>query len=126
MVGAMVLDAAPTTGDPLLLERMVLNLVPNAVRHNVPGGRLDVRTGREPSGAVLEVSNTGPEIRPYEVDTLFEPFRRLHNERIQTDRGVGLGLSIVRSVTRAHGGAVTAAPRQGGGLVVRVILPAPS
>ena len=117
------LDPARTAGDPLLLERLVLNVIQNAVRHNVPGGELSVRTGADAAGAVVEVSNTGPEIPAYEIDTLFEPFRRLGTERLETGRGVGLGLSIVRSVTRAHGGHVTATARRGGGLAVRVTLP---
>ena len=119
-----VLDPATTTGDAVLIERLVLNLVHNAMRHNVPGGRFEVRTHLEATGAVLVVSNTGPDVPAYEVDTLFEPFRRLRTERVETDRGVGLGLSIVRSVTRAHDGNVTAVPNPGGGLVVTVTLPA--
>jgi signal transduction histidine kinase len=117
------LAAAPTRGDGLMLERVASNLVHNAVHHNRPGGEVDVRTGTGPAGAFLEVSNTGPDIRSYEVDALFEPFRRLRSERVGSDGGVGLGLSIVRSIIRAHGGTVSATPREGGGLCVRVTLP---
>jgi signal transduction histidine kinase len=114
---------APTYGDPVLLERLVQNLVENAVRHNVTGGWVRVATYARNGTAVLEVSNTGPVVPPYEVEGLFEPFRRLGTDRL-AGPGVGLGLSIVRAVARAHGGEAHAAPRPEGGLVVTVTLPA--
>ncbi|MET7396370.1 HAMP domain-containing sensor histidine kinase [Dactylosporangium sp. NPDC005572] len=132
--------AAPTLGDALLLERLVHNLVENAVRHNVPDGWVHVVSRRVASGGAapaggasgggassgvveLEVSNSGPVVPPYDVPALFEPFRRLGPERLVTAKGSGLGLSIVRSVARAHGGDVQAVPREGGGLIVTVRLP---
>ena len=118
------LDAAPTRGDGVMLERVASNLVDNAVQHNRPGGEIDIRTGTEPAGAFLQISNTGPDVRSHEVDMLFEPFRRLRGERVGSERGVGLGLSIVRSIIRTHGGTVSASPREGGGLCVKVTLPA--
>jgi len=118
-------DPAVITGDPALLERVALNLVQNGIRHNHDGGWVTVHTGRsgDAGWAELTVANTGPVVRGHDVADLFEPFRRLGDERAGTDRGVGLGLSIVRSVVRNHGGEVTAEPRDGGGLVVRVVLP---
>lgn len=116
---------ALTTGDALLLERLVQNLVENGIRHNTGAGgwvRVSSRT-REDGLAEIEVSNTGPDVPPYEVPTLFEPFRRLGAERLVTAKGAGLGLSIVRSVARAHGGEATARPRHAGGLTVTVTLP---
>ena len=111
-------------GNGVLLERIALNLVQNAVRYNVPeGGWVEVRTGLESGHALLVVMNTGPVVPAYEVDNLFEPFRRLRTERTGSDKGVGLGLSIARSVARAHGGAIAADPREGGGLVMRVAIP---
>ncbi|MEU3557106.1 sensor histidine kinase [Streptomyces fragilis] len=111
-------------GNGVLLERIALNLVQNAVRYNVPeGGWVEVSTGAQHGQAVLVVSNTGPVVPAYEIDNLFEPFRRLRTERTGSDKGVGLGLSIVRSVARAHGGHIAAVPREGGGLVMRVTLP---
>ncbi|MFI8851291.1 sensor histidine kinase [Streptomyces sp. NPDC053499] len=111
-------------GNGVLLERVALNLVQNAVRYNVrEGGWVSVSTEAQPGQAVLVVENTGPVVPAYEVDNLFEPFRRLRTERTGSDKGVGLGLSIVRSVARAHGGAVSAVPREDGGLVIRVTLP---
>ncbi|GIG68560.1 signal transduction histidine kinase [Phytomonospora endophytica] len=127
--GSVVVKAvageAPTTGDPVLLERLVQNLVENGVRYNVDGGWVRVASRTAPDGsAVVEVSNTGPVVPRYEVGSLFEPFRRLGAERLSaTSPGAGLGLSIVRAVARAHGGEVRAEPRDGGGLVVTVTLP---
>jgi signal transduction histidine kinase len=116
---------APTTGDPVLLERLVQNLVENGVRHNVPeDGWVEVTSRARPDGTVeVQVGNTGPAVPPYEIPNLFEPFRRLGTDRLATAPGAGLGLSIVRAIARAHGGEVTAVPREGGGLVVTVTLP---
>ncbi|WP_129840293.1 HAMP domain-containing sensor histidine kinase [Streptomyces sp. RFCAC02] len=117
---------APTTGDALLLERLVHNLIENAVRHNTePGGWVRVTSRTEGDRAELVVENTGPPVPADEIPALFEPFRRHAADRLVTDRGAGLGLSIVRSVATAHGGTVAAGPRPGGGLTVTVSLPAP-
>lgn len=115
---------ATVAGNPVLLERLVQNLVENGVRHNVPdNGWVHVRTGTRPDGwVVLEVANTGPVIPRYEVPGLFEPFHRHSAERLHSP-GAGLGLSIVRAVARAHGGEARADARDEGGLVVTVILP---
>ncbi|MFI7384045.1 sensor histidine kinase [Streptomyces sp. NPDC049813] len=115
---------AVVQGNGVLLERIALNLVQNAIRYNVAeGGWVQVDTEAQHGQAVLLVANTGPVVPAYEVDNLFEPFRRLRTERTGSDKGVGLGLSIARSVARAHGGRITAVPREGGGLVMRVTLP---
>jgi signal transduction histidine kinase len=115
---------AQVMGNGVLLERVALNLVQNAVRYNVPeGGWVRVDTESRPGYAVLVVENTGPVVPAYEIDTMFEPFRRLRTQRTGSDKGVGLGLSIVRSVARAHGGYVVAEPRESGGLVMRVAIP---
>ncbi|MER6577435.1 HAMP domain-containing sensor histidine kinase [Nonomuraea sp. NPDC001023] len=117
---------APTAGDALLLERLVHNLVENGVRHNLgDGGWVRVVSRTTPDGrAEVEVSNSGPSIPPYDVPLLFKPFHRHGAERVVTGTSAGLGLSIVRSVAVAHGGDVTARPREGGGLVVTATLPA--
>ncbi|MFC9141054.1 sensor histidine kinase [Streptomyces bacillaris] len=106
-------------GDPVLLNHLVHNLVANAVRHNHPGGAVRVRVG--PGG--LEVANTGPVVAPETVPLLFEPFRRARARRHALGEGAGLGLSIVASVARAHGGEATATANPGGGLTARVTLP---
>jgi signal transduction histidine kinase len=116
-------EPAVVQGNGVLLERIALNLVQNAVRYNVPEGWVEVSTEIQHGQAVLVVSNTGPVVPAYEIDNLFEPFRRLRTERTGSDKGVGLGLSIARSVARAHGGHIYAQPREGGGLVMRVTLP---
>ncbi|MFI6505666.1 sensor histidine kinase [Nonomuraea typhae] len=109
-------------GDPLFLERCVFNLLENALKYNVRGGRVWVTLREEYGGAAFTVENTGPVISPFEVDDLFEPFRR-NGDRVQSGRGAGLGLSIVRAIAEAHGGTVSAQPRHEGGLSVTVRLP---
>lgn len=118
------LTHARTVGDPVLLEHLVSNLVTNAIRHNVEDdGTVVIRTGILDGSATCQVENTGPVVPAYEVQNLFEPFRRLNTDRIESAKGAGLGLSIVRSVVSAHGGTVLASPRDGGGLIVTVRLP---
>jgi signal transduction histidine kinase len=119
-----VLTAAPVVGDPVLLERLTQNLVENAIRHNNPGGWLSVKTSTAAGRSMVTVSNTGAVVRPYEVEILFQPFRRLDRERTAGERGFGLGLSIARAISRAHGGEITATPRPEGGLDMTVTLPA--
>jgi signal transduction histidine kinase len=110
------------TGDRPLLERLAGNLVENAVRHNRPGGWVRVETSADRATVRLEVASTGPLVAESEVPGLFEPFRRQGEARTGSDGGVGLGLSIVRSVVAAHGGTVEAHPVPGGGLAVTVRL----
>ncbi|HTI27510.1 MAG TPA: HAMP domain-containing sensor histidine kinase, partial [Kutzneria sp.] len=111
------LAACEVLGDPMLLRQLVGNLVGNAVRHNVDGGELRVRT--DPARGLV-VSNSGPPVDPDQVTELFEPFRRGGGRT--SDEGAGLGLSIVQSIVRAHGGRVHAKARRDGGLTVRVEL----
>jgi signal transduction histidine kinase len=116
------LHPAPAAGDVSLLERLVWNLVDNAVRHNVTGGRIVVRTDVDGASACLEVANDGTSIDEQLVPPLFEPFRRVE-ERTNSVEGVGLGLAIVQSIATAHHGTVDAHSRPDGGLLVRVDLP---
>ncbi|HTJ33487.1 MAG TPA: ATP-binding protein [Dactylosporangium sp.] len=119
------LRPATVTGDPGLLDRLVSNLVYNAIRHNHHDGWVTVATDRAPDGAALvTVRNSGEPVPPAEVDRLFEPFQRLSPARAAGPRSTGLGLSIVRSIVRAHGGTVLATPNPDGGLAVTVTLPA--
>ncbi|MEV0236713.1 HAMP domain-containing sensor histidine kinase [Nonomuraea sp. NPDC050786] len=118
-----LLDPAPTAGEAVLVERLVQNLVENAIRHNHPKGEVWVTTRRRADRVELVVANTGLQVPPYEIETIFEPFRRLHGDRLRSDRGSGLGLSIVRVITEAHGGTVAATPRDEGGLTITVELP---
>jgi signal transduction histidine kinase len=116
------LEPAPVVGDPGLLERLAGNLVENAVRYNHLHGQIQIRTGGDAEHSWLVVKNTGFEVEPADVAGLFEPFRRGGRERTG-GRGSGLGLSIVRAVAEAHGGAVTATANPDGGLEVTVTLP---
>jgi signal transduction histidine kinase len=126
------LEPAVVSGDAFLLERLIQNLVENGIQYNLPeNGWVRVRTDTKSGGVELIVENTGPSVPAYEVPGLFEPFRRLAATdrlagvaRASIVRGAGLGLSIVRSVTHTHAGEVQATPREGGGLVVRVRIPA--
>ncbi|SUA80279.1 Probable sensor histidine kinase TcrY [Nocardia otitidiscaviarum] len=117
-------DITPTVGSYALLLQLTMNLVHNAIVHNVADrGTVWVTTTMHPGTVVLIVENTGEMLSAQVVATLVEPFRR-GNERIRTDHaGVGLGLAIVESITRAHDGTLTLTPRAAGGLRVTVRLP---
>ncbi|MET8986599.1 HAMP domain-containing sensor histidine kinase [Nonomuraea wenchangensis] len=118
-----LLDPAPTTGEAVLVERLVQNLLENAIRHNHPKGEVWLSTRRRAERVELVVANTGLPVPAYEIETIFEPFRRLHGDRLRSDRGSGLGLSIVKVIAEAHGGTVTGWPREEGGLTITVELP---
>jgi signal transduction histidine kinase len=114
---------APLDGDSVLIERLVVNVLTNAVRHNVVGGDMEVMTGVTKGRAFLSVANSGPVIPSADVDRLFQPFQRLNPRRAVTKDGHGLGLSIVRAIASAHGASITADPMPDGGLSVRVAFP---
>jgi two-component system sensor histidine kinase VanS len=118
-------DTTRTVGSQALLLQLSTNLVHNAIVHNLPeNGTVWITTGAEPKSVELTVENTGEHVTPAFVATLAEPFQR-GTKRVRTDHaGVGLGLSIVKSITDAHEGILTIAPRPGGGLRVTVQLPA--
>ncbi len=105
------LEPARTTGDPELLERLAANLVSNAIRHNIAGGRIEIATRAESGRAVLSVANTGPPIPAGELHRLFQPFERLGSRRRPRCDGVGLGLAIVQEIATAHDATVTAQAR---------------
>ncbi len=111
-------DEARTTGDRALVERLVANLAENGVRHNVPGGWIDVVTGTDGDEAVVAVRNSGPVVAPEHVGRLTAPFERLG--RHGDAPGAGLGLSIVQAVADAHGATLVIAARPDGGLDVSV------
>jgi signal transduction histidine kinase len=117
-----LLDPAETTGDPQLLERMIWNLVDNAVRHDEPGGWIRLHTGTSDAAVHLEIANSGPFIPDDAVPSLFEPFRRMQTRTGVRD-GAGLGLSIARSVVTAHRATFTARSQAAGGLDISVVIP---
>jgi signal transduction histidine kinase len=108
-----------TAGDPRLVERLIGNLVDNAVRHNVPGGWATVWAGTDGGRALVRVVNSGPPVPPERIEALFQPFQRIEDRAAHPD-GLGLGLSIVAAIAGAHGAHLTATARPGGGLDVAV------
>jgi signal transduction histidine kinase len=112
-------EPVTVAGDPVLLHRLLANVLDNAIRYNRPGGSVAVRLT---AGGVLTVRNTGPEVPAARLADLFEPFRRLHAERARSD-GSGLGLSIVASIAQAHGATPAVRPNPGGGLELRITFP---
>jgi signal transduction histidine kinase len=118
------LASARATGDPRLVERLVANLVDNALCHNVDHGSIDVTTGTQAGQALLTVANTGQAVSAEDIEQLFEPFRRAEADRTRLDEGHGLGLSIVRAIADAHGATVRVESPAGGGLLVEVRFPA--
>jgi signal transduction histidine kinase len=115
------LEPARATGDPQLIERLVANLVTNAVHHNTPGGGFEIVTSTAGSRAVFTITNTGPVIPAGEVARLFQPFQRLAG---RSANGVGLGLAIVQAIANAHDATVSAQALIGGGLEIDVAFPA--
>jgi signal transduction histidine kinase len=120
------LAPAPTAGNPGLAERLVTNLIDNAMRHNVANGLVEVVTGTRAGRAALSVINTGPVVPVTAVDRLFQPFQRLSADRTGHGQGVGLGLSIVKAIADAHGATLTAHPQPDGGLRIEICFPAPA
>ncbi len=117
------LAAADVLGNPQLVERLVANLIDNAIRHNTAGGRLEVRTGTTSTAAVLSVSNDGPAVPERELERLRRPFERLGAPRTGGEVGHGLGLSIVSAIAGAHEAGLGIEARAQGGLTVEVRFP---
>ena len=120
------LAPAPTAGDPRLVERLVANLLDNAIRHNIPEGHVEITTGARQEHAFLTVTNSGPTIPPEEVPRLLQPFQRLHGARTTHGSGNGLGLAIVNAIATAHHATLSTQPRPGGGLTAEVTFPSTS
>lgn len=120
LTSKLSLEPARITGDPRLVERLVVNLVGNSVSHNIAGGRFDVVTQTAAGQAIFKIANTGPVIPGGELARLFQPFQRLTSHAGPCADGVGLGLAIVQAIATAHGATVTAQARAGGGLRIDV------
>ena len=117
------LNPASANGDLRLADSLVTNLVDNAIRHNLEGGRIEISTAVAGDKAILSVSNTGAMIPPGEVDRLFQPFQRIGIERAGHSSGHGLGLAIVRAIAGVHGATLTANARPEGGLDIQLSFP---
>lgn len=107
-------------GDPMALRRLIANLLENAVKF---GSRARARVFRDAGNAIVEIDDDGPGIPPDDVEKVFEPFFRREPSRSRQTGGIGLGLAVVRSIARGHGGDVSLINRSGGGLTARVQLP---
>ena len=118
------LEPAVISGDPVLAERLIANLVDNAVRYNAAAGDIWISTRTAAGSSQLTVANTGPVISPADADLIFQPFQRL-SDRTSHD-GCGLGLAIVASIAAIHDGTASARPRNHGGLTVTVTIPSAS
>ena len=117
------LGDATARGDRALLERLVANLVENAIRHNVPGGWVRVEVAGEDGEALLRIGNSGPRLTAGDVDGLFQPFVQ-RQEPGAARGGLGLGLSVVSAIVQSHAGTITARARRDGGLDIEVRLSA--
>jgi len=117
------LSSGPTVGDPRLIERLIANLIDNAIRHNTPNGQIEITTGSRDRSAFVSITNTGPAVRPEEIERLFQPFQRLGGARTRHNNGHGLGLSIVHAIAAAHGAELTADAGPQGGLTIEVSFP---
>jgi signal transduction histidine kinase len=114
------LATAPTAGDPRLIERLIANLLDNAIRHNAPGGDVNIATGTRDHHAFVSITNTGPAVAPEQIQRLFQPFQRLNGARTQHKGGHGLGLSIVHAIATAHRAELITRARPQGGLTIEV------
>jgi signal transduction histidine kinase len=120
------LAEAPAYGDPRLIERLIINLIDNAIRHNTPHGEVEITTGTRARQAFLAITNTGPAIPLEEIERLYQPFQRLVGTRTRHTTGHGLGLSIVHAIATAHGAELDTRARAQGGLTIEVSFPATS
>jgi signal transduction histidine kinase len=117
------LSTAPISGDPRLIERLVVNLVSNAFTHNIEDGIVRVSTYWREGRCVLFVQNTGPVVESSDIERMIQPFQRASGARADHSGGLGLGLSIAQAVVKAHDATMKITPIQDGGLEVVVMFP---
>jgi signal transduction histidine kinase len=118
-----ILEPAETSGDPRLAERLVVNLVDNALLYNQAQGRVDITTTATDGHATLSIANSGPHVPADGVERLLQPFQRRGADRTDHSDGLGLGLSIVKAIAAAHGASLAAEAQPGGGLHIEVSFP---
>lgn len=119
----LALGPAPVCGDPQLIERLVANLLDNALRYNHTGGSVHIATDDHAGGGRLTVTNTGPVVPGDQIARLLEPFQRIAPSRTGQHDGLGLGLSIVQAITKAHRARLLVNAGEGGGLIVEIRFP---
>jgi signal transduction histidine kinase len=119
------LVAAPAAGDPRLVELLVANIIGNALRHNTPGGQVEVSTLSALGRSTITVANSGHVVPADQIEGLFQPFQQAGGQRLRHTDGHGLGLAIVRAIAQAHGAQITASARSQGGLDIAVSFPSP-
>jgi signal transduction histidine kinase len=117
------LHTTPAAGDPRLLERLIDNLIENAIRHNTPGGHIAITTGTRDRHAFVSIANTGQTVPPEEIQRLLQPFQRLDGARTHHNNGHGLGLSIVQAIANAHHAELNPRARPEGGLTIEISFP---
>ncbi len=114
------ISPAPVLGDARLLQRMAANLIDNAIRHNITGGRIGIQVTTSGGHPTLTITNTGPFIQPGQATRLLQPFQRLSTTRSAETEGLGLGLSIVAAIAKAHHATLAISPQPDGGLGIDV------
>jgi signal transduction histidine kinase len=122
-LAALVAEDVVVTADRTRLEQVAANLIDNAVKYTPPGGRVDVEVGRDEGAALLRVRDTGPGIPADELPRIFD--RLFRGDTSRTERGLGLGLSLVKAFVEAHGGTIEVNSEPGHGAVFTVRLPNP-
>jgi signal transduction histidine kinase len=119
----LALGPAPVFGDPQLIERLVANLLDNALHYNHTGGSVHMATGDQAGGGRLTITNTGPVVPDDQITRLLEPFQRIAPSRTGQHDGLGLGLSIVQAITKAHRARLLVNAGEGGGLLIEIRFP---
>ena len=117
------ISPAPVLGDARLLQRLAANLIDNAIQHNIPGGQAEIQVTAADGCPRLTIANTGPVIPADQVTRLLEPFQRLPATRSADADGLGLGLSIVAAIAKAHHAVLAVSPGPLGGLSIEISFP---
>jgi signal transduction histidine kinase len=120
-VALQVSDRCEVSVDRIRIRQVFANLLDNALKYTGAGSRVEIRTRCEPSQAIIEITDTGMGIPPEEISRIWE--RLFRGDRSRSQRGLGLGLSLVKAIVEAHGGAVSVQSKVGQGSTFSVTLP---